>query len=188
MLVRLGDFDSRRKALLCSGIALGWRRAMEFAFFIEAKRTARADDSCNFLEGSNGWSFFVMLNYIWIMLGGALGTGARYWASGLVAERFGEVFPLGTLFVNVTGSFVIGFFAAVIEPEGPFLVSPRLREFVMIGFCGGYTTFSSYSLQTLELARDGDWLRAGLNSVLSLVCCFLFVWLGRVLGLLLLPR
>jgi CrcB protein len=129
-----------------------------------------------------------MLNCIWIMLGGALGTGARYWASGFVAQRFGEVFPWGTLFVNVTGSFVIGFFAALIDPAGPFLVSPRLRQFVMIGVCGGYTTFSSFSLQTLELARDGDWLRAGLNSVLSLACCLFSVWLGRAVALLMLPH
>ncbi|MGI8957417.1 MAG: fluoride efflux transporter CrcB [Chthoniobacterales bacterium] len=129
-----------------------------------------------------------MLTYFWIMFGGALGTGARFWASGLVAERFGEVFPLGTLLVNVTGSFIIGFFAGLTDPGGPYLVSPRIREFVMIGICGGYTTFSSFSLQTLELAREGDWFRAGLNSVLSLVCCLLSVWLGRALAVILLPR
>jgi fluoride exporter len=129
-----------------------------------------------------------MLIYFWIMFGGALGTGARFWASGLVAERFGEVFPLGTLVVNVTGSFAIGFFAAFTDPQGPFLVGPRMRQFVMIGICGGYTTFSSFSLQTLELARDGDWLKAGLNSVLSLVCCLIAVWLGRGLALVLVHR
>ena len=129
-----------------------------------------------------------MLSYFWIMFGGALGTGARFWASGLVADRLGETFPLGTLFVNVTGSFVIGFFATMTDSGGPFLVSPRVRQFVMIGILGGYTTFSSFSLQTLELARDGDWLRAGLNSVLSLVCCLVAVWLGRSAALILLPR
>jgi CrcB protein len=129
-----------------------------------------------------------MLTYFWIMFGGALGTGARFWASGLVAERLGETFPLGTLFVNVTGSFVIGFFAAITDPAGPFLVSPRARQFVMIGILGGYTTFSSFSLQTLDLARDGDWFRAGLNSILSLICCLVAVWLGRSSVLLLLNR
>jgi CrcB protein len=129
-----------------------------------------------------------MLTYLWIMFGGALGTGARFWASGLVADRMGETFPLGTLFVNVTGSFVIGFVAALTDPSGPFLVSPRVRQFVMIGILGGYTTFSSFSLQTLELARDGDWLRAGLNSVLSLVCCLVAVWLGRSAALIMMPR
>ncbi len=120
-----------------------------------------------------------MLNYFWIMIGGALGSGARFWASGVVANRFGETFPYGTLFVNVTGSFLIGAFAALTDPAGVTLVSPRVRQFVMIGICGGYTTFSSFSLQTMDLARDGDWLRAGLNSVLSLVCCLVAVWLGR---------
>lgn len=129
-----------------------------------------------------------MFTYFWIMLGGALGTGARFWASGFFAERVGEVFPLGTLFVNVTGSLVIGLFAGLTEPQGPFLVGPRIREFVMIGICGGYTTFSSFSLQTLELAREGDWLRAGLNSALSLVCCLVAVWLGRALALILVTR
>ena len=62
-----------------------------------------------------------MLTYFWIMLGGALGTGARFWASGFIAENFGEVFPLGTLFVNVTGSFVIGFFAGLIDPSRALL-------------------------------------------------------------------
>ncbi|MGI8891468.1 MAG: fluoride efflux transporter CrcB [Chthoniobacterales bacterium] len=129
-----------------------------------------------------------MLTYFWIMAGGALGSGARFWASGLVADRLGETFPLGTLFVNVTGCFVIGFFVALTEPGGPFLVAPRLREFVMIGILGGYTTFSSFSLQTLELARGGDWFRAGLNTVLSLVCCLVAVWLGRSLAVMLVHR
>ena len=125
-----------------------------------------------------------MLTYLWIMFGGALGTGARFFASGFVADRFGETFPLGTLFVNVSGSFIIGFVAALTDPAGPFLVAPRIRQFVMIGILGGYTTFSSFSLQTLELARDGDWLRAGLNSALSLIGCLLAVWLGRSAALL----
>jgi len=129
-----------------------------------------------------------MLTYLWIMFGGALGTGARFFASGFVADRFGETFPLGTLFVNVSGSFIIGFVAALTDPAGSFLVAPRIRQFVMIGILGGYTTFYSFSLQTLELARDGDWFRAGLNSVLSVVCCLLAVWLGRSAALIILSR
>lgn len=129
-----------------------------------------------------------MLNYIVVMLGGALGTGARFWASGIVAGSVGESFPMGTLVVNVTGSFVIGFFAAFTDPEGPFLVSPRFRQFFMIGVCGGYTTFSSFSLQTLDLIRDGDWLKASLNTLFSLACCLAAVWLGRVLALIILPK
>ena len=129
-----------------------------------------------------------MLTYILVMLGGALGTGARFWMSGFIAERAGEFFPLGTLVVNVSGSFVIGFFAAFTDPEGPFLVSPRFRQFFMIGVCGGYTTFSSFSLQTFDLARDGDWVKALLNTGLSFGCCLGAVWLGRVLALALLPK
>ena len=129
-----------------------------------------------------------MFSYILVMLGGALGTGARFWMSGFIAERAGEVFPLGTLVVNVSGSFVIGFFAAFTGPEGPVLVSPRFREFFMIGVCGGYTTFSSFSLQTLDFARDGDWVKALLNTVLSFACCLAAVWLGRILALAILPK
>jgi CrcB protein len=136
---------------------------------------------------SNGRSFF-MLDYMLVMAGGALGTGARFWVSGFAAERGGELFPLGTLVVNVTGSFAIGFFAAVTDPEGAFLASPRLRQFFMIGVCGGYTTFSSFSLQTLDLVRDGDWFKAGLNTLLSFVCCLTAVWLGRILALAILPK
>lgn len=124
-----------------------------------------------------------MLNYFWIMVGGALGTGARFWASGVIARRFGEFFPLGTLAVNISGSFAIGFFAALTDPGGRWLVAPHGRQFFMIGICGGYTTFSSFSLQTLDLAQDGDWLKAGLNALFSFAGCMLAVWLGRITAL-----
>lgn len=121
-----------------------------------------------------------MLDYFWIALGGALGSIARYWASGFVAQRFGETFPMGTLVVNITGSLAIGFFATLTEPSGRVLASPSFRRFFMVGICGGYTTFSSFSLQTLNLARDGEWCRAGLNTVLSVAACFFAVWVGHV--------
>jgi fluoride exporter len=129
-----------------------------------------------------------MVSYALVMLGGALGTGARFWMSGFVAERAGESFPLGTLLVNITGSFVIGLFAAFTDPEGEILVSPRFRQFFMIGVCGGYTTFSSFSLQTLDFIRDGDWLKASLNTVLSFACCLAAVWLGRIVAVTLLAK
>ena len=129
-----------------------------------------------------------MLNYFWVMVGGALGTGARFWASGFVAQRYGEFFPLGTLVVNVTGSFVIGFFATATDPQGRIFVAPAFRQFFMLGVLGGYTTFSSFSLQSLDLAQDGDWFRAGLNVSLSVIFCLLAVWAGRVLALVLIPR
>jgi fluoride exporter len=119
-------------------------------------------------------------NYIWIMIGSALGGAARYWCSGFAASRIGETFPWGTLMVNVIGSFVIGFFATLTAPDGRFLVGTTARQFVMVGICGGYTTFSSFSLQTLNLARDGEWFRACANIGLSVVLCMLAVWLGLV--------
>jgi CrcB protein len=120
-----------------------------------------------------------MLSYIWVGLGGAIGSVARFWISGIVAERYGQTFPFGTLAVNVTGSLIIGAFAALADPGGRWLVSPSLRQFFMIGVCGGYTTFSSFSLQTLALAQDGEWFRAIANSIASFALCLLAVWLGH---------
>ena len=122
------------------------------------------------------------MEYLWIAFGSALGGVARYWLSGVVARRFGEAFPVGTLLVNVTGSFAIGFVAALTDPGGRFLMSVPARQFVMLGVLGGYTTFSSFSLQTLNLARDGAWLDASANVVLSVILCLLAVWLGQVVG------
>jgi len=119
-----------------------------------------------------------LITYLWIALGGALGSVARYGCSSLAARWIGETFPGGTLIVNVAGSFVIGFFATLTGPDGRVLASPDARQFVMVGLCGGYTTFSSFSLQTLNLVRDGDFAQAGLNVVLSVVACLAAVWLG----------
>ena len=117
---------------------------------------------------------------LWVIVGSAIGGGLRYFFSGLIASHFGETFPWGTLFVNVTGSFAIGFFATLTSPDGRVFVAPSVRQFVMTGICGGYTTFSSFSLQTLNLARDDEWLYAGSNIVVSTVLCLLFVWAGHV--------
>jgi fluoride exporter len=120
-----------------------------------------------------------MGSYFWIAVGSALGGMARFWFSGFVADRVGETFPFGTLFINVLGSFVIGFFAALTGPDGRYLMGTVSRQFVMIGICGGFTTFSSFSLQTLNLANEGEWLYAGLNIVSSFVLCLLAVWMGH---------
>ncbi len=122
------------------------------------------------------------IEYLWIALGSALGGVGRYWLSGVIARRFGEAFPVGTLVVNATGSFVIGFIATLTRPEGRLLMSASARQFLMVGICGGYTTFSSFSLQTLNLAREGEWFYAGANVVASLLLCLLAVWLGHVLA------
>ena len=124
-----------------------------------------------------------MWNYLWIAVGSALGGMARYWCSGIAAKLVGETFPWGTLFVNILGSLIIGFFATLTGPDGRILVGSTTRLFVMVGFCGGYTTFSSLSLQTLNLIHDGEFLYAGLNIAASVVLCLLAVWLGHVLAM-----
>jgi CrcB protein len=121
-------------------------------------------------------------NTLCIGAGGALGTMMRFWLGGMVAQAYGERFPVGTLVINVTGSFVIGVFATMAGPEGRMMVSPLKRQVFMIGICGGYTTFSSFSLQTLNLARDGQWGYAALNVGLSVLLCLGGVWLGFLLG------
>lgn len=126
-----------------------------------------------------------MAAYLWIAIGGALGSVGRFWLSGVIAERYAHAFPWNTLFVNVTGSFLIGIFAALTDPQGRWSASPGIRQFLMIGICGGYTTFSSFSLQTLSLLRDREWLYAGGNVVLSVILCMVAVWLGYLLGALL---
>jgi len=118
------------------------------------------------------------IKYFWVALGGAIGSAGRYWLSGVIANRYGQTFPWGTLAINVTGSFVIGFFARLTDPSGRHTVAPSIRTFFMIGICGGYTTFSSFSLQTLVLAQEGEWLYAGANTVGSVVLCLAAVWLG----------
>jgi len=126
--------------------------------------------------------------YLAVMAGGAVGTGLRMAISLWIAERFAS-FPLGTLIVNVSGCFIIGLFGGLTTgPNTLLLVSPIVRQAVMVGVMGGYTTFSSFSLQTLALANDGEWLYAGLNIVLSVVLCLVAVWLGSVLANAVLPR
>ena len=106
-----------------------------------------------------------------VVLGSALGGVSRYFLSGVIARRVGETFPWGTLVVNVTGAFVIGLFGGLATDSSSLLGSPDLWLFAVTGFCGGYTTVSSFSLQTLALARDGERGRAVAYAVLSVVMC-----------------
>ncbi len=130
-----------------------------------------------------------MFRLLVLSLGGALGTLARYGLNGLVSDhqtrQFGlpGIFPLGTMVINITGCFVIGLLAAVSDPSfGRAWLKSEWRDFLMIGFCGGYTTFSSYGLQTLNLARDGEWFYVAGNVVGSNALGFLGVYLGWVSG------
>ncbi|MBV9659206.1 MAG: fluoride efflux transporter CrcB [Verrucomicrobia bacterium] len=124
-----------------------------------------------------------MNSYFIVTLGGGLGALARFVLSAWIARRFGETFPLGTLVINVSGSFLIGLVATAAGDGGRYYLSAAWRQFLMIGVFGGYTTFSSFSLQTLNLALDGEWLAASANAVLSLALCLFAVWLGHALAL-----
>jgi len=97
----------------------------------------------------------VVISLGWVALGSALGGTLRFAVPGFVGRRIGETFPRETLFVNVTGSFAIGFYATLTGPEGRLFVGAHQRQFVMTGICGGYTTVSVFSLETLRLAQSG---------------------------------
>jgi CrcB protein len=118
------------------------------------------------------------MTYLWIALGGALGSVARYACSTAAVRLVGAGFPWGTLFVNVAGSFTIGALAALVTADGRPLLGQDARAFVMIGVLGGFTTFSSFSLETLELARAGALGAAALNIIGSVALCLFGVWLG----------
>jgi len=122
------------------------------------------------------------MEYVWIAIGSALGGAGRFYLSGVIARRFGESFPMGTLAVNVAGCFLIGLIFTLTSPSGRLLAHPHARQAVMVGVLGGFTTFSSFSLQTLNLVRDGEWLLAGLNVILSVVLCLAAVVLGHFLA------
>ena len=116
-----------------------------------------------------------------VMAGGALGTLARYVIASL-ALPISDKLPWGTIAINITGSFLIGFFGTLTLALGRHPLPENARLFVMVGFCGGYTTFSSFSLQTLNLANNGEWLRAGSYIVLSVALCLIAVWAGALLA------
>jgi CrcB protein len=115
---------------------------------------------------------------ILVMIGGALGTLARYLISVLALPISGNL-PWGTILINIAGSFIIGFFGTLTLASGRFPMSEPMRLFVMVGVCGGFTTFSSFSLQTLDLLRSGETLRAAINIVASVVLCVTAVAIGH---------
>ena len=153
--------------------------AMEFA--VPHSRENRLTVSV-LITPTDGCAYLFMLAYLWVAIGGALGSVGRFWLNGFISGRFGESFPMGTLIINVTGSFAIGFFGTLTGTDGRWLAPVGVRQFFMIGICGGYTTFSSFSLQTLTLAQGGEWFRAGMNIVGSVVLCLVAVWLGHLLA------
>jgi CrcB protein len=121
------------------------------------------------------------LSCLVVILGGAIGTFARY-AVSVLALPISRELPWGTIIINVTGSFVIGFFGTLTLASGRYPVCENLRLFVMIGLCGGYTTFSSFSLQTLDLLRAGALVRAAVNVGASVILCVAAVALGHLIA------
>ncbi|WP_338665139.1 fluoride efflux transporter CrcB [Pararoseomonas sp. SCSIO 73927] len=123
-----------------------------------------------------------MPGYLWIALGGAIGSVARGWFSTAAARWWGAGFPWGTVAINVGGSFLIGLLAALTAPGGRYGGNADLRAFVMVGLCGGFTTFSSFSLQTLELLREGRVLAALGNVAGSVLLCLAATAAGYALA------
>ena len=121
-----------------------------------------------------------MTTYLWIAFGSALGGVARYACQDWAARHISETFPWGTMIVNIVGCSFIGFFFTFTGSDGRVIVGPAVRQFVMVGICGGYTTFTSFSLDALNRAREGQWAQAAGYVLGSLVFCLLGVWLGHV--------
>ncbi len=120
--------------------------------------------------------------YLAVAAGGALGSVVRYLCSLGVLALLGPAFPWGTLVVNTAGSFLIGFYATLTEPDGRLFASPATRQFVMAGFCGGFTTFSVFSLETIRLAEAGALGLAGANLLGSVALWLAAVWAGHRLA------
>jgi len=118
--------------------------------------------------------------YACVAAGGILGSVARWVVSLLIPAV--SAFPFATLFVNITGSFIIGFYSTLSGPDGRLFATTRQRQFVMTGFCGGYTTFSSFSLETVRLLRGGLSHTALLYIAVSVVTWLIAVWLGHLLA------
>ena len=120
------------------------------------------------------------MNYLWIALGAVVGASARYFLSTQIARHFSTTFPYGTLLINLTGSLVLGFF--LVYSSERVLLEPRWRLLVAIGFCGSYTTFSSYAYESFALIEQGQWLLTGANIVASNALCLAAVLAGAALA------
>jgi CrcB protein len=121
------------------------------------------------------------VNYLWIALGAVVGASARYFLSSYVARHFSTTFPYGTLLINITGSLILGFF--LVYSTERVLLDPRWRLLVAIGFCGSYTTFSSYAFESFALLEQGQWLMVGRNVFLSNALCVAAVLAGAALAI-----
>ncbi|MGH9716190.1 MAG: fluoride efflux transporter CrcB [Candidatus Acidiferrales bacterium] len=121
-----------------------------------------------------------MTKYLIVALGGATGAMLRFWAGGYVSSRMGARFPYGTFVVNITASFLIGFIMTVLAERTH--LSPIWRYLLVVGFLGGYSTFSSFEYETFRVFEDGEFLITGLNIALSVGVGFVAVWIGAITG------
>jgi CrcB protein len=120
------------------------------------------------------------VNYFWIAVGAVVGASARYFLSTYIGRHFSAIFPYGTLLINITGSLILGFF--LVYATERVLLDPRWRLLVAVGFCGSYTTFSSYAFESFALMEQGQWLLVGVNVLLSNVLCLAAVLAGAALA------
>jgi CrcB protein len=130
----------------------------------------------------------LVVKYACVGAGSALGGMARYWLGLVMTRLYGDAFPWGTLLINIIGSFVIGFYGTLTTAEGARPASVELRLFVMVGLCGGFTTFSAFSLQTVELLREGAALRGGAYVLASVGLCLIGTIAGQALATLIATR
>lgn len=120
------------------------------------------------------------LNYIVVGAGAAVGGMARYWLSQFIHKYFVTAFPYGTMTINIVGSFALGFFMYYLSARK--MISSEMQLFLTVGFCGGFTTFSTFSLETVNLLRDSEFLLGGINIVGSVVLCLLGTYLAYVIS------
>ena len=121
-----------------------------------------------------------MTNLLAIAVGGAFGAVGRFASSQWIYSLLGRSFPYGTLFVNFLGSFIMGFLAILLIER--LSVGPEMRAFLLIGFLGSFTTFSTFSLETIHLFSSGETLKAFINMLMSVFVCVTACWLGMILG------